>query len=76
MAKGKRTPFKNLLEENRISFSAFYESCLSVATDDISALYEYNMAVRPRLERMVAHLNRMTGKQYQLDDVYVEKLYE
>ncbi len=76
MTKGKRTPFKNLLEENHISFFAFYESCLSVSTDDIRALYETNMAVRPRLERMVAHLNRMTGKQYHVDDVYLEKLYE
>lgn len=76
MTKRKRTPFRDLLEENNISFADFYESCLSVPTEDIGALYETDMAVLSRLEKIIAHLNQMSGKSYTVDDFHLAKLYE
>lgn len=70
-----RSTFRELLEENRISFEDFYESCLNVEGQDLWVLYSDNLATKSGLERIVGHLNSMTGKQYQVGEVFTTHLY-
>ncbi len=72
---GEKLIFRELLEQNHISFEDFYESCLSVDGQDIWMLFSENLATKSCLERMVAHLNLLTGKQYQAGEVFTTHLY-
>ncbi len=74
MAQNQLT-FRELLEQNRISFEDFYESCLNVDGQDIWMLFSENLVTKGCLERMVSHLNSMTGKQYQVGDVFTTHVY-
>ena len=74
MSTGKRS-FKELLEANEISFLEFYETCMAVPTLDINTLYQHNMALSYYLQKMIEHLNKMSGQSYTVEDVLVEKVY-
>jgi hypothetical protein len=74
MAERKLT-FQALLEENGVSFADFYESCLHVPGEVISILYKEDLSTQWHLEKIVKHLNHMTGKEYSIEDVGTKQLY-
>ena len=71
----KLPTFKELLEKHHIAYTDFYETCMSVPTLDIDALYNHNQAVRHNLQKMIEHLNKMAGHRYTVRDVFTEKVY-
>ena len=71
----KLPTFKELLEKHHISYMAFYEGCISVPTLDIDALYHHNQALSHNLQKMIDHLNKMTGQSYTVKDVFTERVY-
>lgn len=74
MAQNQHT-FRELLDENRISFEDFYESCLNVEGQDLWVLYSDNLATKSGLEKIVQHLNSMTGKEYTPEDIFTVHVY-
>lgn len=71
----QKPTFKELLEQNNISFSHFYETCLTVPTEDITVLYKYDACFAPKLQRMIAHLNKLAHQSYTAEDISIKQMY-
>jgi len=67
--------FKELLDRHHISFSQFYETCVTVPTEDIAALYHYDMCLASNLQKMIAHVNTLTQQSYTPEDVHIKQMY-